>query len=351
MIERVDLAPGYSVSRLINGCWQLSSGHHVDSFDPQQVLKDLERLVDAGLTTFDCADIYTGVEALLGRLGARLRRRATTAPPIQIHTKLVPDLATLTTVTRRQVEAIIDRSLRRLAVDRLDLVQFSWWDYRVPRYVEVAGWLVDLQQRGKIRHLGTTNFDRQRLAELLAAGCPIAVHQVQYSLLDRRVESGLGQLCREHGIHLLCYGSLAGGFLSERWIGKARPEVPLANRSLMKYRLIIEEFGGWDLFQDLLRKLRQIAAKHDVGLANIATRWVLDRSQVAALLLGTRNAAHLENNLRVFSLRLDADDRAELDTVLRRARGPLGEPFGLERVLGGRHATLMKTDLNREAED
>jgi aryl-alcohol dehydrogenase-like predicted oxidoreductase len=351
LIERVELTPGYSVSRLINGGWQLSAGHHSEGFDRQTVLRGLEELVDAGLTTFDCADIYTGVEELLGELRGRLDRRGPDAPEIQVHTKYVPDLSVLATVSRRDVEHAVDRSLRRLGVEVLDLVQFAWWDYAESRYVEVVSWLDEQRQAGKIRHLGTTNFDAPRLGEICKAGISIAANQPQYSLLDRRPEGAMVELCRRWGIQLLCYGTVAGGFMSGRWVGQPEPAEPLANRSLVKYKLIIDEFGGWRLFQELLAALAVIARKHRVSPTNVATRWVLERPRVASVLVGTRSAAHLEDNLRVFELRLDQEDRDRLDEILQRAPGPTGEPFGLERLPDGPHAVIMKTDLNRQAEN
>ena len=343
MIDRVELAPGYSVSRLINGAWQLSEGHREGGFDRQSVLGELRELVETGLTTFDCADIYTGVEELLGELVRALSGQG----KIQIHTKYVPDLTDLPSVTRQDVEATIDRSLRRLGEEQLDLVQFHWWDYEVPRYVEVAAWLADLQTAGKIRLLGTTNFDTPRLREIVDAGVPIVANQTQYSLLDRRAENEMVRFCQETGIGLLCYGSVAGGFLSGRWAGEAEPMGSMSNRSLTKYKLIIDEFGGWALYQDLLSALSKIARRHQVSLTNVATRWVLDRPGVAAVLMGTRPAGHLRDNLRVFDLRLDEGDYALLDEVLSRAVGPKGEPFELERIPGGPHARIMKTNLSR----
>lgn len=344
MIERVELAPGYSICRVVNGLWQLSSGHHKAALDRAAVLRELRLLVESGLTTFDCADIYTGVEELLGDL----RRQFAGGAEIQIHTKYVPDLSVLHAIGRRDVERAVDRSLGRLAVDRLDLVQFAWWDYGVPRYVEVAGWLDEQRRAGKIRLLGTTNFDTLRLGELVEAGIPITAHQVQYSLLDRRAEEGLVDFCTRNGIQLLSYGSVAGGFLSDRWHGHPRPRDPLENRSLVKYRLIIDEFGGWSLYQQLLGVLSEIAVRHEVSPTTVAIRWVLDRPGVAAILLGTRGATHLSETLRVGGLGLDAEDRERLDLQLVQATGPAGEPFELERVPRGRHAGIMKTDLNRE---
>lgn len=350
MIERHELAPGYTISRLINGVWQLATDHRRQAVDRRSAFRDLSRSIDAGLTTFDCADIYLGVEELLGELLQSYRTAGGRLADIQIHTKFVPDRSTLDRITRRDVEAGIDRSLDRLGVERLDLVQFHWWSYDIPRYVEVAGWLTDLRRAGKIRLLGTTNFDVPRMRELLDAGLEFAAHQPQYSLLDRRPESGLVDLCRDHGIGLLCYGALAGGFLAGRYLHQDEPRESLANRSLTKYRLIIDEFGGWDLFQELLKALSRVAERHAVSVSNVAMRWVLERPQVAAVIVGSRTAAHLADNLRVFDFSLDDEDRSLLAEPLSRAQGPRGEPFGLERVIGGPHAAILKTELHRSVD-
>src|SRR5262245_5918384 len=163
----------------------------------------MDRFVETGVTTFDCADIYTGVEALIGRW--RRRRKGSAGTDVQVHTKYVPDLDRLPTHSRSDVVRGVDRSLARLGVERLDLVQLHWWDYGVPGYVEAAMWLDELRRVGKIRHVGLTNFDSQRLSEILAGGATITSHQVQYSVLDRRPAAGLSALCADKGIGLLCY--------------------------------------------------------------------------------------------------------------------------------------------------
>ena len=225
-LPRVRLAPGYTISCLLKGGWQLAGGH--GAVDPADALSDMDRFVDAGMTTFDCADIYTGVEALIGEW---LKRRGARggARPVQVHTKYVPDLDQLSTHSRADVTRGIDRSLARLGVACLDLVQLHWWDYGVPGYVEAAAWLDDLRRAGKIRNVGLTNFDQQRLSEVIAAGIPISAHQVQYSVLDRRPAEGMAALCADHGIGLLCYGALAGGFFSNRYLGRSAPTPPLEN--------------------------------------------------------------------------------------------------------------------------
>lgn len=341
-VPRRELAPGYTVPRIISGGWQLSQGHRETIVDPEAAVRQMQQLADAGLNTFDCGDIYVGVEALLGKL-------LEVSADVQVHTKFVPDRDELNGIDRKHVVRIIDRSLRRLAVERLDLVQFAWWDYAVPRYVETAVWLDEQRRAGKIRLLGVTNFDVPHLAEMVEAGVPLVAHQVQYSLLDRRPDHGMVGYCREHGIQLLAYGTLGGGFLSEHYLGQSAPEPPLANRSLVKYGLMIDELGGWGRFQDLLGTLARIASRHGVSIANVAIRWTLERAGVAAAIVGAFDARHLEDNLRVFDLEQDEEDLQLLEAFAD--AGPAGDVYAAERVRDGRHAAIMRYNFNREAND
>jgi aryl-alcohol dehydrogenase-like predicted oxidoreductase len=340
---RVQIAGGYEISRVIKGGWHLAGDH--GAIDQEQALHDMAAFVEAGITSFDCADIYTGVETLIGRFRARYPRLAR---EVQIHTKFIPDLKELAAVDAAYVERCIDRSLARLGVGRLDLVQFHWWDYAVPGYVEAAAELARLKDKGKIAHVGVTNFDVPRLVEILAAGVPVVSLQAQYSLLDERPLNGMIDLCRAHGIALLCYGTVAGGFLSERWVGRREPGGELGNRSLIKYQLIIEEFGGWDLFQQLLVTLQRIAVRHCCDVATVASRAVLDRDTVAAVIVGATNTAHLRANLKIGEQRLDAADVAAIQAVLRKRKGPHGDVYSLERDRAGRHGRIMKYDLHQQ---
>ena len=235
-VPRFELAPGYQISRLIKGGWQLAGGH--GAVDVDAAVADMTAFADAGITTFDCADIYTGVEALIGSFLHRLRaeRGAAAAARVQVHTKCVPDRSRLPRLTRDDIRTLVDRSLQRLGVDTLDLVQLHWWDYGVPGVVLAAQWLDECRRQGKIRHIGLTNFDSAHVSVIVASGVPLVSHQVQYSVLDRRPSHGMAALCGAHGVGLLTYGALAGGFLSERWLGQPEPGDPLENRSLVKYQ-------------------------------------------------------------------------------------------------------------------
>jgi aryl-alcohol dehydrogenase-like predicted oxidoreductase len=346
VIERFDLGAGYRISRIIKGGWQLSGGHS-ESMSPDPV-GDMFAFARQGIDTFDCADIYDGVETLIGEFLARNRAGAHPVA-VRVHTKYVPDLDELAALRRADVERIVDRSLRRLRQERLDMVQFHWWDTRVRGYVEAAGWLRDLQQAGKIERLSLTNFNTRNTREILEAGIPLTTTQVQYSLLDARPEQGLVDLCARNGMHLLCYGTLAGGFLSDRWLGAADPladSASLENRSLVKYRLIIDEVGSWALFQSLLQTLAAIGRRHGVSIASVASRWVLEQPRVAGVIIGARNTKHLDRYAELFRFRLGERDRREIDALRGEMTVPPGDVYDLERDRTGRHGRIMKYNLN-----
>ncbi|TPN85576.1 aldo/keto reductase [Mesorhizobium sp. CU2] len=342
----VELSPGYTISRVIRGGWQLAGGH--GAIDRKQAVTDLIATFDAGIFTYDCADIYTGVEELIGAARLRLanERGLDAAARMKVHTKLVPDLERLAVVSRDYIKGIVEQSLRRLKTERLDLVQFHWWDYEQARYVEAMGWLNELRLEGKVRNLGTTNFDTQRLGEILAAGIPVVSQQLQYSVLDQRPAASLAALAKQHGMYFLCYGSVAGGFLSEKWLNAAEPAAPLENRSLVKYKLIIDDFGGWDLFQSLLETLKAVGDRHGVDIATIASAWVLEQHQVAAVIVGARNQAHALANARIMDVALSAEDRAAIDAVIAESPGLEGDVYTLERDRHGRHGSIMHYNLN-----
>jgi aryl-alcohol dehydrogenase-like predicted oxidoreductase len=349
MVERVELTPDFHISRIIKGGWQLSQGHSTDT--TEDPIESMFAFADKGITTFDCADIYTGVEVLIGRFLAVRKQRLGYNHDIQVLTKFVPDYDTLATITKQHVEKIIDRSLRRLGKERLDMVQFSWWSYDVASYVETAKWLQEIQEAGKINLLSGTNFNTHATKELVNAGIPLTTLQLQYSLLDHRPENGLSSLCAESDIHFLCYGTVAGGFISDKWLGMKEPKPPFANRSLIKYKLIIDEFGGWELFQSLLKVLKTIADKHHASITNVASRYILDRKQVAAVIIGAKSSTHLTENLRLFEFALDQVDTNEIEKIIEQRKGPSGDVFDIERIKDGPHGSIMRYNLNQQATD
>lgn len=337
-IPRVDLRPDFSVPQVIKGNWQIADDHSSSVRDDDDMYRHMVSFVDAGITAFDCGDVYYGVEERIGRFIERFRRErgVDAASKVAVHTKYIPAFLQedeLRNHSRQTVVDTIDRSLARLKVERLDLVQLHWWNYAIDGNVQTALILKDLQQAGKIHHIGGTNYNVVELAKMVDAGVDIVANQVQYSLTDRRAQNGMEQYCAENDIHLLCYGSIGGGLISAKWLGIADPGRPtFENVSLDKYYRIIVDFGGWALFQELLRSLDAIGRKHGVAIAAVASRYVLDQRAVAAVIQGARHDRHLAQNLKLFDFALDADDRKAIDAVLARSTGPEGDCYDLDRI-------------------
>jgi aryl-alcohol dehydrogenase-like predicted oxidoreductase len=275
------------VDRVILGCWQLARGHGRDVEDAMDVL---EAHYAAGFRVFDCADIYTGVEA---SIGAFARAHALGPADLRVHTKYVPDLADLATMRPSDVERAVDRSRARLGRDTLDLVQLHWWDDAVPGQLDVLATLTTLQERGAVRAIGLTNVDGKRLREVAAAGVTVASVQTQYSILDRRPATDLTPVAAANGVDLLCYGSVAGGLLSDRYLGRSDVGAVHENRSLTKYRLIVEEAGGWHALQALLAALREVADELGADVAQVASGWCLRQRGVRACIVGIRSTRHV----------------------------------------------------------
>jgi aryl-alcohol dehydrogenase-like predicted oxidoreductase len=338
----VELAPGYRIPPLVTGCWQLAADHGAASVPLAALYDNWRRGLEAGYTAFDCADIYTGVEELLGRFAAGLGD----PDRVQIHTKYVPDRGDLATLDRAAVESAVNRSLRRLGREALDLLQFHWWDYDVPGAIDVAMWLDELRRAGKIRHLGLTNFDLEHVREIASAGVELTSVQVQYSVLDRRPAGEFASWCQQRGIGLLCYGTLAGGFLSERFRGAREPVERPVNRSLVKYRLIIDECGGWVALQDVLEALAATASRRGVTLPLAALRWALDQPGTVAAIVGASRHSRWDEYAELWRADWEEESWPELEAVLAARRGPRGDIYALERDPEGGHMAILRMNLN-----
>jgi aryl-alcohol dehydrogenase-like predicted oxidoreductase len=316
----LSFTPDLRICRLLNGMWQVSGAH--GRIDPQAALRDMFAYHDAGFTTWDLADHYGPAEDFVGEFRRQLAAARGHAAPasVQAFTKWVPRPGRM---TRAVVEDNIAISLRRMGVDTLDLLQFHWWEYDDPGYLDALTFLAQLRDEGKIRHLALTNFDTAHLELITARGIRTVSNQVQFSLIDRRPEVRMIPFCREHGVRLLAYGTLCGGLLSEHYLGQPEPRGSALNTaSLRKYKQMIDAWGGWGLFQELLGVLNQIADKHHVSIANVGVRYILDRPTVAGVIVGVRLGVreHREENARVFSFALDAEDHGRIGEVLKKSR-------------------------------
>ena len=312
-------APNLTICRILNGMWQVAGGHGY--IDHELAIADMLRYHDAGFTTWDLADIYGPAEDFIGQFRHRLLKLKgkEELERVQSLTKWVPQSRK---VTRSFVNENIDRSLRRMSVSSLDLLQFHWWDYNNPYYMDALRYLSDLRDEGLIRHIGLTNFDTERIQIMIDSGLRIVSNQVQYSIIDRRPEVKMIPFCLEHNTSLLAYGSICGGLISERYLRAVEPStVELNTASLRKYKQMIDAWGGWDLFQKLLLTLKSIAQKYDVSIANVATNYILAKAAVAGVIIGDRLGIvdHRNDNTRVFNFDLDKSDCYAIDAVCTNA--------------------------------
>jgi aryl-alcohol dehydrogenase-like predicted oxidoreductase len=210
-----------------------------------------------------------------------------------------------------------------MGVETLDLMQFHWWEYRDKNYLDALKYMSELQDEGKIKHLALTNFDTEHLKIITEAGIKIVSNQVQFSLVDRRPLANMVQFCQKNDIKLFAYGTLCGGLLSEKYLGQPEPRGgELKTASLRKYKNMVDAWGGWSLFQELLSVLQEIAQKHAVNISNVAVRYILDQPAVAGAIVGARLGVseHIEDNARVFDLILDAEDERRMNAIAQQSR-------------------------------
>ena len=209
--------------------------------------------VDAGFTTFDMADHYGSAEVVAGLFRSRAPQHACSSSRSGCRSRAG---SRRPTCARRS-----SARSTRLGVEPIDLLQFHAWNYADPSWLEALLRPAGPEAEGLIRHLGLTNVDTAHLRMVLASGIDVVSNQVSFSLLDQRAAGGLAPLCcAEHGVQLLAYGTLAGGWLTERWLGSAEPDWErLGTWSQMKYGRFLRVAGGWSALQRVLRAAASVA--------------------------------------------------------------------------------------------
>ncbi len=325
--DRATLGRGVPIRRLITGLWQMADqerdGKPYDLDAAALALLDYAR---AGFDTFDMADHYGSAEIVAGMVHRAMREAGETPPTIL--TKWCPPPGPMPMGT---VRAGVETALERLGVETVDVMQFHWWRYESPEYLDALENMMRLREEGLIREIGLTNFDAQHLRMLIRNGIEIASNQVCFSLLDRRAAADLSAVAKAHDVAILAFGTLGGGFLSDRWVGRPEPE-DIPDWSRMKYKRFIDAGGGWGPFQALLGVLAEVARKHGVSVSNVASAWALDHGAIRATIIGARlgEAEHRLDNLRALALTLDQDDRdaiASATAAMRSIPGDCGDEY------------------------
>ena len=307
------LSKSLSIPKLIVGLWQIADMEKEDQqLDLPKTASYMDAYIDAGFTAFDMADHYGSSEIIAGIC----KNRSPKKDVITMFTKWVPKPGK---ITKDQVRSAVQKALDRMDQKTIDLMQFHAWDYTDPSWLDGLTFLNELKKEGLIDNIGVTNFDAHHLRIALANGIPIVSNQISHSLIDQRAQGAMKAVCAEYDVKLLAYGTLAGGFLSNRWLGLQEPSSDeLGTWSQMKYKRFIDQIGGWTVFQSLLRVLQQIAIKHQTTIASIASSYVLQNKDVAAVIVGARlgKNSHIDDHQNMLNIVYELQDIESIETAL-----------------------------------
>lgn len=299
-----ELAPDLTISKILIGLWQIADMEKGGkTLDPTRTSEAMHPYVDAGFDTFDMADHYGSSEIITGRF-----RASHPDKPIKLFTKWVPKAGK---ISREDVRSAVMLAVERMQLNTLDLLQFHAWHYPDPSWLDGLFYLKELQDEGLIQHLGVTNFDAAHLRVAISSGIPIISNQVCHSLIDQRASGKLTEVCQHYPVKLLAFGTLAGGFLTDKWLDKTEPKQDqLATWSEMKYKRFIDSAGGWDVYQNLLKVTKQVAERHSTSIANVATRFILEGEAVAGVIIGARlgESEHIADHEQILELVLSDQD-------------------------------------------
>ncbi len=327
MHKKVILAQGLEISPIITGLWQIADMERDGkALDPHVASKHMRPYLDNDFSTFDMADHYGSSEIIAGTFKKELQVESS----VQLFTKWVPKPGK---ISREDVRTAVQKALDRMQVASIDLLQFHAWYYPDASWLDGLFYLKELKDEGLIKHIGVTNFDAAHLRIALASGIPIISNQVCHSLIDTRASQNMADVCKQYNVKLLAFGTLAGGFLTDKWLGKPEPTFDeLRTWSQMKYKRFIDAAGGWAPYQNLLQTVKAIADKHQASIANISSRYILENPAVAAVIIGARlgENEHISDNKRTLEIVLEPIDLEAIkkaQNLLKTIPGGCGDEY------------------------
>ncbi|WP_019181407.1 aldo/keto reductase family protein [Microbacterium yannicii] len=306
---------GLKVSEITYGNWVT----HGSQVDDSAAIATVQAALDAGITTFDTADVYanTAAEEVLGKALAGQRRES-----LEIFTKVYwptgPKGPNDTGLSRKHILESINGSLRRLGTDYVDLYQAHRYDYETP-IEETFQAFADVVRQGKALYIGVSEWTAEQLREGHALaksyGVQLISNQPQYSMLWRVIEGKVVPASEELGISQIVWSPMAQGVLS----GKYLPGQPLPEGS----RATDEKSGAGfiksflrDEVLEAVQRLKPIAADAGLSMPQLAIAWVLQNKNVAAALVGASRPEQLADTVKASGVVLDADTMAAIDTAL-----------------------------------
>lgn len=328
-MKHIKISTEFSVSKLTLGTWQLADNHHKEE-NTSNSNDILHAYLEGGITSIATANIYQGVEAKIGRFIKKHTEefQNKTLPFPQIMTLFTGMPNDLKECSETDILGAVDSALERLNINQIDLMQFFCWDLEPAVNVKIGKALLRAVNQGKIKALGVTNTNTDTLEILLHEGVPIVTNQIQYSLLDRRAETKMIPFCKNNNIATLAYGTMAGGFLNEKYL--IQMASTKANLSLLKYQRTIDNIGGWDVFSEALSKLYEVAHSLQVSIPQLATSYILHQPTVASVLLGAHNTNHLDDSLAILDITLSMKNLATIESAISSLKQMEGDIYESE---------------------
>ena len=306
---------GIEISPMGIGCWSYGGGDYWGEQAQSDVTAVANAALDAGINFFDTAEGYNNgrsEEALAVALNGR-RHEAV------IGTKISkPDPTTI----RERCEA----SLQRLQTDYIDIYMIHWPHDEISIEESMAE-LTRLQEDGRIRAIGVSNFGVEQLTAALETGASIAVNQLCYNLLSRAIEPELLPLCRKHDVGILGYMPLLQGILTGQY--KSAEEIPPVHARFRHFRDDREqashgEAGAEEEMFETLESIREVAEAEQIPMSRLAIAWAMARPGITCMLVGTRNIGELEENLHAVAYSPSADVIKRLDEITAPLLAKLG---------------------------
>jgi aryl-alcohol dehydrogenase-like predicted oxidoreductase len=305
---------GLSVSEISYGNW-ITHGSQVEE---EQAHACVKAALDAGITTFDTADVYanTRAEAVMGRTLAGQRRES-----LEIFTKVFwptgPGGPNDKGLGRKHIMESAHASLKRLQTDYVDLYQAHRFDRTVP-LEETMGAFADLVRAGKVLYVGVSEWNAEQItrgAELARElNIPLISNQPQYSMLWRVIESQVIPASEREGVSQIVWSPIAQGVLTGKYLPGQPP--PAGSRATDESgKNFIARFLR-DEVLERVQQLKPLAEGAGLSLAQLAVAWVLQNPNVASAIIGATRPEQVTENVKASGVKLDAETLAQIDKVL-----------------------------------
>lgn len=305
---------GLRISKIILGCMSYGDPHtgsHEWSMGIDQARPFFRRAIEAGVTTFDTANVYSlgSSEEITGTLLREFSSRDQVVIATKVAMRMGPGPKD-SGLSRAAILAQVDASLRRLGTDYIDLYQIHRLDRQVPME-EIMQALDDVVRSGKVRYVGASSMYAWEFAKLqhtadLGGWTRFVSMQDQYSLLMREEEREMHPLCVDQGVGVIPWSPLARGRLAREWgVQTARTETDEYGKTLYHQQEAAD--------QAVVQAVGEIAAERGISRAQVALAWVMAQPAVSAPIVGATRPGHLEDALAATELILSDDELARLE--------------------------------------